>query len=203
MMCCTRKLLHFIIDMWTRTSRITSIPLTSQRKDRFTTTILDNAIMCDWTRIKMTDKCLRNYLPEQLNSVPNIVSSKIYTHSLHGFSSAVKRFILVNYSTECTIAMCASSNTVFEVMYAIVKLMYVFFSSMSTIVFEHCFKVCVVFLSPRFVFFLIFLIRSTHIYSLVFPWLFAKSADLFDRDCLITYHFPSTKFITAMISTEN
>ena len=32
------------------------------------------------TRIKMTDKCLRNYLPEQLNSVTNIVSSKIYTH---------------------------------------------------------------------------------------------------------------------------
>ena len=58
------------------------------------------------TRIKMTDKCLRNYLPEQLNSVPNIVSSKIYTHSLHGFSSAVKRFILANYSTECTIENC-------------------------------------------------------------------------------------------------
>ena len=52
------------------------------------------------TRIKMTDKCLRNYLPEQLKSVPHIVSSKIYTHSLHGFSSAVKRFTLNNYSTE-------------------------------------------------------------------------------------------------------
>ena len=49
--------------------------------------------------------------------------------------------------------MSASSNTVFEVMYAIVKLMYVFFSSMSTIVFEHCFIVCVVFRSPWFVFF--------------------------------------------------
>ena len=55
------------------------------------------------TRIKMTDKCLRNYLPEQLNSVPHIVSSKIYTHSQHGFSSAVKRFTLDDYSTECTI----------------------------------------------------------------------------------------------------
>ena len=98
--------------------------------------------------------------------------------------------------------MSASSNTVFEVMYAIVKLMYVFFSSMSTIVFEHCFIVFVVFRSPCFVFFLIFLIRSINIYSLVFPWSFAKSADLFDRDCLITYHSPSTKVIAAMISTE-
>ena len=58
------------------------------------------------TRIKLTDKCLRNYLPEKLNSVPNIVSSKIYTHGLHGFSSAVQRFILANYSTECTIENC-------------------------------------------------------------------------------------------------
>ena len=30
-------------------SRITSVPVKSQRKDRFTTTILDNAIMCAWT----------------------------------------------------------------------------------------------------------------------------------------------------------
>ena len=40
------------------------------------------------TRIKMTDKCLRIYLPEQSNSVPHIVSSKIYTQSLHRFSLA-------------------------------------------------------------------------------------------------------------------
>ena len=58
------------------------------------------------TRIKMTDTCLRNHLPEQLNSVPHIVSSKIYTHSLHGFSSAVKIFTLDNHSTECTIENC-------------------------------------------------------------------------------------------------
>ena len=55
------------------------------------------------TRIKMTDKCLRNYLPEQLNSVTHIVSCKIYKHSLHGFSSAVPRFILDSYPIECTI----------------------------------------------------------------------------------------------------
>ena len=51
-------------------------------------------------------------------------------------------------SEKLKIAMSASNNTVFEVMYAIVKLMYVFFSSMSTIIFEHCFIVCVVFRSP-------------------------------------------------------
>ena len=31
---------------------ITLIPLTSQRKDRFTTTILDNAIICAWTELE-------------------------------------------------------------------------------------------------------------------------------------------------------
>ena len=51
-------------------------------------------------------------------------------------------------------------------------------------------------------FFLIVLIRSTNNYILVLPWSFAKSADLFDRDCLITYHSPSTKVIAAMISAE-
>ena len=51
-------------------------------------------------------------------------------------------------------------------------------------------------------FFLIVLIRSTNIYVLVFPWSFAKSTDLFDRDCLITYHSLSAKVIAAMMSTE-
>ena len=43
---------------------------------------------------------------------------------------------------------------------------------------------------------------STNVYVLVFPWSFAKSTDLFDRDCLITYHSPSTKVIAVMIFTE-
>ena len=37
------------------------------------------------SRIKMTDKCIRIYLPEQFNSVPHIVSSKMYTQSLNRF----------------------------------------------------------------------------------------------------------------------
>ena len=65
-----------------------------------------NNLRLNRTRIKMTDKCLRNYFPEQLNSVPHIVSSKIYTYSLHGFSFAVKILTIDNYSTECTIENC-------------------------------------------------------------------------------------------------
>ena len=46
-----------------------------------------NTRQCDtlplnWTRIKMTDKCLRNNLSEQLNSVPHIVSSR-YTYTAY------------------------------------------------------------------------------------------------------------------------
>ena len=76
-----------------------------------------------------------------------------------------------------------------------------FFSSMSIIVFEHCYIVCGVFRSPWFVSFLIILIRSTNIYIHVFPWSFAKSADLFDRDSLITYHSPSTSFCRYLLNT--
>ena len=77
-----------------------------------------------------------------------------------------------------------------------------YFSSMSTIVFNTVLHFVFFFVHHDSCFFLIFLIRSTNIYSLVFPWSFAKSADLFDSDCLITYHSPSTKVIAAMISTE-
>ena len=35
-----------------KTSRISSIDSTSQRKDRFTNTILDNAIICAWTELE-------------------------------------------------------------------------------------------------------------------------------------------------------
>ena len=51
----------------------------------------------------MTDECVRNYLPEQLNSIPRIISGKIYTHSLHGLSCVVKRFISNCYCKHCTI----------------------------------------------------------------------------------------------------
>ena len=58
------------------------------------------------TRINMTDRCLRNYLPKQINSIPNHLSSKTNTHSSKGFSSAVKMFFLNNYSVECTVVNC-------------------------------------------------------------------------------------------------
>ena len=75
------------------------------------------------TRIKMTDKCLRNYFQEQLNYASHIFSSKMYTQSLHKFSSPLEILISKRYSTECTIkiAMFPNSNSDSAMMSILVK----------------------------------------------------------------------------------
>ena len=42
------------------------------------------------TRLNIVDKCLRNYLPRKINSIPNNLLSRIKTHSIQGFTFAVK-----------------------------------------------------------------------------------------------------------------
>ena len=69
------------------------------------------------TRIKMTGKRLRNYSPEQSNSVPHIVSSKIYRHKVlyMGFRLQFKDlfWIIIPPNVRLKITMSASSKTVF------------------------------------------------------------------------------------------
>ena len=50
-----------------------------------------NDIRTNRTRLKITDKCLRNYLPGKINSMPNILLARINTHSIRGFSLAIKK----------------------------------------------------------------------------------------------------------------
>ena len=53
------------------------------------------------TRINLTEKCLRNYLPKTINSIPNHILTRIDTHSIEGFASAVKHYMISKYSIEC------------------------------------------------------------------------------------------------------
>ena len=52
------------------------------------------------TRINLTEKCLRNHLPKTTNSTPNHILTRIDTHSIEGFASAVKHYLISKYSIE-------------------------------------------------------------------------------------------------------
>ena len=58
------------------------------------------------TRIKLTERCIRNYLPNVINSVPDHILARIHTHSIQGFSSCLKAYKLNQYEVECNRANC-------------------------------------------------------------------------------------------------
>ena len=45
-------------------------------------------------------------IPKLYNSFPKIVTEKINTHSLHGFSNYAKKFLLDSYSSSCVVSNC-------------------------------------------------------------------------------------------------
>ena len=50
---------------------------------------------------------LRNTLPRTINTTPNIILNKIYPHSLHGFATYIKNFLIQTYNiVPCTIINC-------------------------------------------------------------------------------------------------
>ena len=53
------------------------------------------------TRLRSSPKCLRNNLRITLNNTPEVVLSKINTHSFQGFSNYAKQNIINNYTTTC------------------------------------------------------------------------------------------------------
>ena len=56
--------------------------------------------------INLTEKRLRNYLPKMINSIPNQILNRIDTHSMKGFSSAVKHHLISKYGSECQNESC-------------------------------------------------------------------------------------------------
>ena len=58
------------------------------------------------TRLKLSDKCLRNNISYVLNSTPQSALDKVNTHSPDGFTNYVKKIMLDSYSIQCIIPNC-------------------------------------------------------------------------------------------------
>ena len=49
---------------------------------------------------------LRYKIPAQFNNAPAVIISKIYSHSMQGFSNYIKNYYIVNYETHCNLRNC-------------------------------------------------------------------------------------------------
>ena len=54
-----------------------------------------------YTRTHMASKCIGCQLPSLINNTPEIIISKIDTHSIHGFSFFIKQYYISQYVTQC------------------------------------------------------------------------------------------------------
>ena len=63
-----------------------------------------------YTLTKLASKYIPSQLPLLLNNTPDIILSKINTHSIHSFSFFIKRYYLAQYSTQCHDRECFVCN---------------------------------------------------------------------------------------------
>ena len=77
-------------------------------------------------RIKLTERCIRNYLPNEINSVPDHILARIYTHRIQGFSSCLKTYKLINMKSNATerTAMFVSNICKINVCPCLVRFLY-------------------------------------------------------------------------------
>lgn len=54
--------------------------------------------------------CLRFDLPKLVNNTPSIITDKVHTHSLQGFSWYIKQYFIQNYQDSCMIENCYICN---------------------------------------------------------------------------------------------
>ena len=96
------------INTNTKKSQIILPPLLYTHKAQLTTTTLVRETISEQIeRVSISlEKCLRNYLPKTINSIPNHILTRIDTHSLEGFASAVKHYLISKYSIECQDENC-------------------------------------------------------------------------------------------------
>jgi hypothetical protein len=58
------------------------------------------------TRLKSTDNCLRVVLPKVVNSTNSLILDKVFTHSLSGFTTYIKQYLIEKYLMDCNIDNC-------------------------------------------------------------------------------------------------
>jgi hypothetical protein len=61
-------------------------------------------------RCEISKDCIRYKLHHIINSNPNLLIDKVYTHSFNGFSNYAKKYFLSTYSNTCTILDCYICN---------------------------------------------------------------------------------------------
>ena len=62
------------------------------------------------TRTDHAEHSIRNHLPIFLSSLPNLITDKVQTHSLHGFSVYCKKYFIDKYENSCKIMNCYICN---------------------------------------------------------------------------------------------
>ena len=65
-------------------------------------TLLRDEICNSATRLIMTEKCVRHYIPELLCKTPNCITDKLNYYGLQGFWLYMKKYLLTKYANECT-----------------------------------------------------------------------------------------------------
>ena len=75
-----------------------------------------------YTRTHVAAKCIRSQLPLVLNDTPEVILSKINTHSIQGFSFFVKQYYLSNYTTQCHEIACYVCNNWFYCLFQYVTI---------------------------------------------------------------------------------
>ena len=61
-------------------------------------------------RIKAAQNSITNMTSKIVNTTPDIIIYKIFTHSLHCFTIYVKQYYIAKYSFECSRNKCYISN---------------------------------------------------------------------------------------------
>ena len=56
------------------------------------------------------EKCVRYSIPRLLNTSPDLIKNKIFTHSLKGFTNYIKFFFIKEYQEVCNIPNCYICN---------------------------------------------------------------------------------------------
>ena len=69
-------------------------------------------IPANYTRLHMTQNCVRNYISKIVTKSPPNVIDKISTHSLHGFAIYIKKHYITNYIDTCIIENCYVSGRI-------------------------------------------------------------------------------------------
>ena len=59
---------------------------------------------------KSAEQSIRNVTPKLINDTPSIITDKIFTHSLQGFTSYAKQYYINLYNNECRIDDCFICN---------------------------------------------------------------------------------------------